>query len=205
MAATIVSDHPQPSQYYDPQFACDIVKIKPGEFYATTQPLIIATVLGSCVSACIRDTARGGAGMNHFMLPQQSQTAREEPGGPAVALRYGVFAMESLINEFIKRGSQRRDLEAKVFGGASVMTFTHGDIGKLNAEFVLEYLALEGINIVAIDLGGPLPRRIMQFVDSGAVYVKYLARLKNNTIETREVAYARSLGRMREEVAVEMF
>jgi chemotaxis protein CheD len=106
------------SRFFDPHFERDVVKIKPGEFFATTRPCIIATVLGSCVSACIRDTARGGAGMNHFMLAQ----TLGEPGSPALdppSLRYGAFAMESLINEFIKRGSRRQDLEAKVFGGAT--------------------------------------------------------------------------------------
>ena len=190
------SEDQSPTQYFDPQFGREVVKIKPGEFYVTTRPYIISTVLGSCVSACIRDTVRGGAGMNHFMLPQQHALAPDDMVG-AVLLRYGVYAMESLIDEFIKHGSRRNDLEAKVFGGASVMTFTHGDIGKQNAAFVIEYLETEKIRTAAVDLGGPFPRRIMQFVDNGTVFVKYLSRLTNDTIQSREVEYAQALENVR--------
>lgn len=181
-----------------------MVKIKPGEFFATTRPYVIATVLGSCVSACIRDTLRGGAGMNHFMLPRR-HVAGNDGSVVAESLRYGVFAMESLINEFIRRGARRSDLEVKVFGGASVMEFTQGDVGKLNAEFVIAYLAAEGIATAAADLGGPYPRKILQFAHSGQVFVKYLSRLTNDTIEDRESQYALTLVSAPRLTEVELF
>ncbi len=148
-------------------------------------------MLGSCVAACIRDPIRGSAGMNHFMLPQHDHL--DAAAAPETSLRYGLYAMESLINEFIKHGSRRGDLEAKVFGGAAVMTFSHGNVGQLNASFVLEYLATEGIATTAADLGGVLPRKLLQFVDTGIVRVKYLSPLNNDTIQRQETAYAREL------------
>ena len=179
------------SSYYDAQLKRDVVKHKPGEFYATTRPLVIATVLGSCVAACIRDAARGGAGMNHFMLPHHKDGHSGSADGAST--RYGVFAMESLINEFVKRGSQRRDLEAKVFGGAAVMDALLADVGAQNAEFVRHYLKVEGIRVSATDLGGLMPRKVLLFVEDGSVKVKYLGRLTNDTIERREEEYARAL------------
>jgi chemotaxis protein CheD len=178
------------SHYFDSSFGRQVVKIKPGEFFVSVEPLIIATVLGSCVAACVRDPVRGTAGMNHFMLPEQGSESREA-GGPS--LRYGLFAMESLINEFIKNGSARRDLEVKVFGGGAVVDAIHTDVGAQNARFIINYLAVEGIRIIATDLGGSAPRKIYFFVEDGRVLVKYLWRLKNDTIGRREAEYARAL------------
>jgi chemotaxis protein CheD len=191
------------SSYFDAQLKRDVVKLKPGEFYATTRPLVIATVLGSCVAACIRDPARGGAGMNHFMLPHHKQG--HSGSADASSARYGVFAMESLINEFVRRGSQRRDLEAKVFGGAAVMDALLADVGAQNAEFVRDYLTVEGIRITATDLGGFMPRKVLLFVEDGGVKVKYLGRLRNDTIERREEEYARALEIEVEPPSVELF
>jgi chemotaxis protein CheD len=157
------------SHYYDEKHDREIVKIKPGEFFATKHKFIIATVLGSCVAACIRDAARGSAGMNHFMLPEHSAA------DDASSLRYGLFAMESLINEFIKHGSQR-DLEAKIFGGAAVVDVISREIGAQNAAFAVDYLKREGIRTTVMDLGGVAPRRVLFYVEDGHVLVSYLWR-----------------------------
>jgi chemotaxis protein CheD len=178
------------SHYFDPQLDRQVVKIKPGEFFATTRPLVIATVLGSCVSACIRDPQRGSAGMNHFMLPGSGWATR---GAGTASLRYGVFAMESLVNEFVRHGSARGDLEAKVFGGAAVVDAISADVGAQNCEFVINYLGVEGIPVTAMDLGGVAPRKVFFFVEDGSVRVKYLWRLDNVTIANREAEYARSI------------
>jgi chemotaxis protein CheD len=176
----------QLSRFFHPSYGCDIVKLKPGEYFATTRPCIIQTVLGSCVAACIRDTVRGGAGMNHFMLPD---APRESGAGSWLSspLRYGAFAMESLINEFIKRGSQRADLEAKVFGGATLLGLDQSDVGNKNAHFVIDYLATEEIRIAGVDLRGSQPRKIMLFVETGEVRAKLLPL---DSAETGEVAAA---------------
>jgi chemotaxis protein CheD len=177
------------SHYFDMQHARDIVTIKPGEFFATTHPFIITTALGSCIAACIRDAARGSAGMNHFMLPNAA--AHETPAGSS--LRYGLFAMESLINEFIKHGSNRSDLEGKVFGGAAVVDVITAEIRAQNAAFAVDYLKCEGIRTTVTDLGGSTPRRVLFFVEDGRVLVKYLRRRANDTIERREEEYAREI------------
>ncbi len=140
--------------------------------------------------------------MNHFMLPEQGAEARLAEG---TSLRYGLFAMESLINEFIKHGSNRRDLEAKVFGGAAVVDAIHTDVGAANAAFVTDYLAVEGIRTTATDLGGSAPRKVYFFVEDGRVLVKYLWRLKNDTIERREAEYARALAFVPLQSPVELF
>jgi chemotaxis protein CheD len=187
------------SHYYDSKHDREIVKIKPGEFFATTHKFIIATVLGSCVAACIRDPARGSAGMNHFMLPEHNSDE------DASSLRYGLFAMESLINEFIKHGSQRRDLEAKIFGGAAVVDVISREIGAQNAAFAVDYLKREGIRTTAMDLGGIAPRRVLFYVEDGRVLVKYLWRRANDTIEKREAEYAQKIAIGLPPPAVELF
>lgn len=85
--------------YYDRTFDCDAAKILPGEYYYTGKNMLIVTVLGSCVSACIRDRLTGLGGMNHFMLPDGGG----DGGSPVSAsMRYGSFAMEILINDLLK-------------------------------------------------------------------------------------------------------
>jgi chemotaxis protein CheD len=184
--------HPWLAHFFDPHFLCDVVKIKPGEYFATSRVCIIATVLGSCVAACIEDPVRGRAGMNHFMLPRDTRIDQEVLPR-SVSLRYGISAMDSLIDEFVKHGSLRRDLRAKVFGGSSVMQAMQSEIGKQNSVFVARYLADQGIPIDAVDLGGVFARKVLLFVETGRVLVKYLSRLTNDTIEQREAEYARKL------------
>jgi chemotaxis protein CheD len=191
-----------PANYLDANLNRRVVKIAPGEYFATTQPVIIATVLGSCVACCLHDPIRGWAGMNHFMLPDPAPGAVVEPQS---SLRYGIFAMERLINEFIKRGSMRSDLEAKVFGGAAVIDAITDAIGDRNARFVTEYLAVERIHVTASDLGGILPRRVLMFVEDGRVLVKYLER-QRSIIGRRDLAFASDLSRSAETAgAVELF
>ena len=125
--------------YYDQDFGCEAAKILPGEYYFTNKPMLIVTVLGSCVAACIRDRVSGIGGMNHFMLPD----AGSEDGSPSSAsMRYGAYAMEVLINQLLKAGARRENLDAKVFGGGNVLRgFTAINVGERNAQFVRELLA----------------------------------------------------------------
>ena len=123
--------------YYDRTFDCEAAKILPGEYYFTNKDMLIVTVLGSCVSACIRDRVTGLGGMNHFMLPDGGGDA----GSPVSAsARYGTYAMEILINDLLKAGARRENLEAKVFGGGAVLKgFTAINVGERNAAFVLQF------------------------------------------------------------------
>ena len=107
--------------YFDTAFQSDAAKILPGEFYCTRRDLMIVTVLGSCVSACIRDRVSGIGGMNHFMLPDNGDNRDVLLSDSA---KYGIYAMDVLIGELLKMGAHRVNLEAKVFGGGNVLVCT---------------------------------------------------------------------------------
>lgn len=121
--------------------------------------VMMTTILGSCVAACIRDPVAGVGGMNHFLLP-------EPPEGGAPDRRYGVQSMELLINGLLRLGARRDRLEAKVFGGGRMLKGMT-DIGARNAEFVQRFLADEEIPVVGGSLGGPSARRIQFWPGSG--------------------------------------
>ncbi|MCX8004516.1 MAG: chemoreceptor glutamine deamidase CheD [Burkholderiaceae bacterium] len=159
--------------YYEREFGRHAVKILPGEFFVAAEDIVLSTVLGSCVAACIWDTRRRIGGMNHFMLPGADTS--DDPVG--LAGRYGAFAMEQLINELIKRGASKADFEAKVFGGGQVLpNMTTLNVGERNAQFVLEFLRREGIRVVAQDLLDVHPRRVAFFPVSGRALCRKLAR-----------------------------
>jgi chemotaxis protein CheD len=182
----------EPNFYYDNHFNIDAVKILPGEYYATARPMLIVTVLGSCVAACIRDKVNGIGGMNHFMLP--SMTDLSEASTNKTSARYGIYAMEALINQLLEMGADRNNLEAKVFGGGNLLkSFTVDRVGERNAAFVRNYLKRERIPIVAEDLLDLYPRKIYFFPNQGTVRVKKLIRLHNDTIIQREQEHDRRL------------
>ncbi len=126
-------------RYWDRKEAVVAAKILPGEYYVTVNGEMITTVLGSCVSACIRDPAFGIGGMNHFMLPMSNDDCAGCWNGTMVnaGTRYGNFAMEHLINDILKQGARRDHLEIKVFGGGKVLT-SMTDVGRRNIEFVMD-------------------------------------------------------------------
>ena len=177
--------------YHDSTFGTAAVKVLPNEFYVSGEDIMITTVLGSCVAACVRDPVTGIGGMNHFMLPEGDASS------PASAtMRYGAFAMEVLINEVLKAGAARERLEAKVFGGGAVLSaMQQMNIGERNARFVLNYLKLEGIPVLAQDLGDSHARRIHYFPRSGKVLVRKMVshRRAEELIAQREVEVARTL------------
>lgn len=188
-----VSEHMASNLYFDRSFDCDAAKLLPGEFFYTIKDMMIVTVLGSCVSACIRDIRSGIGGMNHFMLPDG---ASEADGPVSLSARYGTYAMEVLINHLLKAGARRENLEAKVFGGGNVLRgFSALHVGRRNAEFVREYLLAEGIRMVAEDLNGEYPRKVYYFPRTGRVLVKKLRTLNNNTLANREQDYAQRIQR----------
>jgi chemotaxis protein CheD len=176
--------------YYDRTFDTEAAKILPGEYYYTGQDMLIVTVLGSCVSACIRDRVKGLGGMNHFMLPDGG-----EPGNPVSAsMRYGTYAMEVLINDLLKAGARREHLEAKVFGGGAVLRgFSAMNVGERNASFVIDFLKTERIPVLAQDLNDIYPRKVYFFPRTGRVLVKKLTQTHNDTLAKRELDYASRL------------
>ncbi|HTF94973.1 MAG TPA: chemoreceptor glutamine deamidase CheD [Cellvibrio sp.] len=179
--------HLAPNMYFDRHFERQAVKILPGEYYVTTGDKLIVTVLGSCVAVCLRDKYTGMGGMNHFLLPSDNASNLDLL---AESARYGVYAMELLINHLLKMGANRSRMEAKVFGGGNVLRgMTVNNVGQRNAEFVLDYLHIEQIPVVASDLLGEFPRKVYFFPDTGHVLVKKIKTLHNSTITDRESEY----------------
>ena len=177
------------NHYWDRQRQMPAAKILPGEYYITLHDELISTVLGSCVSACIRDRVFGIGGMNHFMLPLQGGSIDDITSD---ATRYGNYAMEHMINDLLKHGAKRENLEVKLTGGGRIIKGMT-NIGKRNIDFVLQYIETEGLNTLAEDLGGDLPRKVVYQPRTGKMMVKRLRNMHNDTIITREVSYRDSL------------
>ena len=167
--------------FYDAHFKNDAVKILPGEYFVHHEDMLIMTTLGSCIAACLWDrTARIG-GMNHFMLPD----------GAGDSGRYGSYAMELLINEMMKRGASRTNLEAKVFGGGQVVAGMNSlNVGERNTSFVIDYLKTERIPIVSKDVLDIYPRKVCFLPASGKAMVKRLAPTNAEALVAQDRAAA---------------
>ncbi len=165
--------------YADHHFQYDAVKVLPGEYYVSNEDLVVMTVLGSCIAACIWDGKVRTGGMNHFMLP--------DGDGADGSGRYGSYAMELLINEMFKLGARRETMQAKIFGGAQVMAgFTTMNVGERNTQFVLDYLATERIPVVSQDVLDIHPRKVCFFPVTGKALVKRLAHSHPETLAVEE-------------------
>jgi chemotaxis protein CheD len=165
--------------YHDHHFQYDAVKVLPGEYFVSPEDLVIMTVLGSCIAACLWDGRVRTGGMNHFMLPD---------GDSADGFgRYGSYAMELLINEMLKKGARRETMQAKIFGGAQVMAgFTTMNVGERNTRFVIDYLATERIPVVSQDVLDIYPRKVCFFPVTGKALVKRLAHSHPETLAVEE-------------------
>jgi chemotaxis protein CheD len=152
------------------------VHIVQGEHFVTDDPeVVLTTILGSCVAACLRDPAAGLGGMNHFLLP-----GGDTRKGDSDSVRYGVHAMELLVNDLLSRGARRDRLEGKLFGGARLITGLT-DVGEMNAAFAEEFLRREGLANVGGSLRGDAGRRIQFWPVSGRARQVFLSK------DTREV------------------
>lgn len=174
-------------KHWDGTLGAIAVRVLPGQYYVTAQDdECIATVLGSCVSACIRDPLLNVGGINHFMLPGDATNSN-------ISLnRYGAFAMENLINDILKHGGSKDRLEIKLFGGGKIMRGLT-DIGEKNISFVRGYMDLEGYRVVAEDLGGEFSRKIVYFPNTGVVKVKRLRSLHMATVAAQEENYSHQI------------
>jgi chemotaxis protein CheD len=149
--------------------------------------LTLSTVLGSCISACVRDRVALVGGMNHFLLAEQSGSARDRWGASA---RYGAFAMEQLINKVLALGTGRKsNLEIKVFGGGKINSILD-DVGAKNIEFVRQFLSDEGYLAVSEDLGGTFARRVLFKPCSGRAFVKRLDSADGASVASQEATLA---------------
>lgn len=176
--------------YFDQRLNVEAVKLLPGEYFVTNRDMVLSTVLGSCVSACIYDGQSGVGGMNHFMLPK----GEDDQGLQVECARFGGYAMDILIRELLGNGARKENLVAKVFGGGNVQrAMVSSMIGSQNTRFIKKYLAERGIPILAADLEGSHPRKIHFFPRNGRVLQKKLYVSRNDTIVEREQNYSRLL------------
>jgi len=172
---------------WDLQLGVPVARLLPGEYYVTRHDELIFTVLGSCVSACVRERKLGIGGMNHFMLPLDSSggTGAWSDKLASSATRYGQVAMQRLVDDILNLGGKRENLEFKVIGGAQVLAVSL-DVGARNAQFVRGYLKNEGFPISAEDLGDCFARKLFYSPMSGKVRVKRLTATVNRTVFERE-------------------
>lgn len=178
-----------------------IVKIFAGDCYVSSKAdEALATILGSCVSACIRDPVLGIGGMNHFLLPGNDSVE----SGASDAARYGVFAMESLINGILTAGGRKERLEIKVFGGGNVID-NSARIGSKNAAFIRDFLRKEGYKITSEDLEGTHPRSIHYYPVTGKVMMRKLRRKDDMVVVEEEARYQRRISKKPVEGEVELF
>ncbi len=177
------------------------ITINIGGVRASSDPLVLDTVLGSCIAACIYDPVIGVGGMNHFMLPEGA-----DPGNPT-STRYGVNAMELLITEVMKLGGQRRRFQAKVFGGGHVLKIRESldGVPQRNIEFVRRFLETEQIPVTKEDVGGYQPRRVLFHTHTGKVFLKYLGSNEAEQTAQEEMVYLISLKKQKLDGDVTLF
>lgn len=193
------------NRYWDELHKTYAAKIHPGQYYVTIRGEAVVTVLGSCVSACVRDYKLGVGGMNHFMLPASRDEAEMVRGmEPSVANRYGNFAMESLINDILKCGGHRENLEVKIIGGGRILEHMT-NIGRLNIDFVRTYIQTEGLKLIGEDVGDIYPRKVVYLPALGKVLVKKLHSMRDNAVAETEQKYRRALDREPVSGEVELF
>jgi chemotaxis protein CheD len=188
------------TRYRCPRLKRMLVSIPAGGCYVTSDPdEVLTTILGSCVSACIRDVEAGVGGMNHFLLPEAGSEAPVDFGA-----RYGSYAMEALINDILRRGGARNRLEIKLFGGAEVLSEL-SRVGKRNIEFAERYFRNEHMAVAVRQLGGNRARRIQYFPDTGRARMRLLPGREETAVVAEERAFTRYLERTPVEGDVELF
>lgn len=192
------------TRYWDEVHGMYAAKLLPGEFYVTAERETIVTVLGSCVSACVRDPVFGIGGMNHFMLPMSQGEGSWEAQGLGASTRYGSYAMERLINEILKHGGSRRNLELKLTGGGRILA-QMTDVGQTNIAFVEDYVKTECLKVLSRDLGDIYPRKVYYTPATGRMLVKKLRSLHNDTVVERESRYRSQIEAAPVQGAVELF
>jgi chemotaxis protein CheD len=170
----------------------EYVEIISGEYFISNKPnQLLATLLGSCISVCIRDSKLKIGGMNHFMLPGDEGDSEESHHNSA---RYGLFSMEKMLNELFKNGAQKDRLEVKIFGGADINENSQS-VGKLNIDFIKGFLNRDGYKIASEDVGGNKARKIHYFPSTGKVMMKLISKddNENKNIIQKERAYRLSV------------
>jgi chemotaxis protein CheD len=169
------------------------VVLFPGDHFVTDRKLRISTLLGSCVSACLYDPVNRVVGMNHFLLSTKRYTD-DVPLIVSEAGRYGVHAMELIINGMLKLGAQRKYLKAKVCGGSSLLKAQDGKdsfhcVGRVNCAFIREFLRNDGITVVSSDLGGNLGRVVHFDTLDYSLYIRKIKKVSLRGLGVRDKEY----------------
>lgn len=186
------------------------VTLDPGEYYVADEEVVLTTLLGSCVSACLYDPYNKIVGMNHFLLSSRHY-ARALPVCATDAGRYGIHAMELLLNEMWKRGAGRGNLKAKAFGGSSMLKPVDSStrniyaVGEVNVRFIIEFLQNERIPLVASDLGGVTGRVIHFHSEDFSVYVRKIVAKSAAVVKSEEQYWKKSIQRQEEETQVDLW
>ena len=177
------------------------VTIHIGGLRVSREPLVIDTVLGSCIAACLYDPVSGIGGMNHFMLPEGF-----DPDNPA-STRYGVHAMELLITEIMRLGGHRRRFQAKVFGGGHVLNIRESldGVPQRNIDFVRRFLNVEQIPVLNEDVGGYQARRVLFYAHTGKAFLKRLGTHDAERTAEEEMVYLISLKKQKLDGDVTLF
>lgn len=184
------------------------ISIHPGEYYASGENIIISTILGSCVSACIYDPIARIVGMNHFLLSNK-RYSKDMKFFLTEAGRYGINAMELVINEMLKLGARRKNLCAKAFGGSSLLGMNCSSdnflcVGEVNIRFIREFLKNEGIPLISSDLGGDRGRVIRFSSFDFSVLMKRISKAVMPKVADKEKEYwLKSLRKQKKEAEVE--
>lgn len=197
----VITDIPAGSNYYDHKFDTMVHKINEGGFCVLSRSdHVIMTTLGSCISVCVFDPVVRVGGMNHFLLPEERNAARKD----SFSMRYGNNAMETLINEVLKRGGQKARLVLKAFGAGNVLSI-NANIGVENQIFLKQYISDEGMKLETCDLGGVSPRRVAFFPATGKAFVKLLLRAGDRNIGTEEEKYRKKIEKQHVFGDIELF
>jgi chemotaxis protein CheD len=163
-----------------------LAKIHPGEMCVTASTEGVTTVLGSCVSACIRDLRTGVGGMNHFMLPPGTGLGADDHE------RYGVDVMERLVDAVLTHGcGERSRLELKLVGGSRLRP-TAPDTGRRVIEFAHQFALARRMPLVAEDVGGVYGREVIYWPGTGQLRIRKLRGLEA-LVAQREREYGVSL------------
>lgn len=169
------------------------IRILPGESYVSNENIIISTLLGSCVSACLYDPVQGVMGMNHFLL-SNNRYSKDIPILLSEAGRYGINSMELLINDMLKAGAKKKNMKAKIFGGANVIESTIGGdsffcVGDVNCRFIKEFLKTERIPVASSDLGGSLGRVIYFSYGDFSVFARKIKKRETIKLERKDKVF----------------
>lgn len=191
-------------RHWDRQQSKVIARVDPGDFYITSNDELVYTRLGSCVAACIWDPVLGIGGLNHFLLPERD-TGKSWEHMASYSCRYGYWAMEQLINSIQQVGGQRHRFKSKIFGGAKMSKGTALAVGQSNIAFVRQYLDTEGIEVLAEDLGGTCPRKVLFHPNSGRVKVKRLSLEGIDKLTVDEGRYMRNIAEEPLKQDIELF